>query len=380
MRGSRIVYTGGDALSLWSRMQDYGKEIQAQEFPYEGLALPFSASAIINSSSVVATLLYSIGIDVNVVMPFGIGFSPGTATLLGTTQNDDIKIAGNFTQVAGGMGEDQLRGSANLLWPEKFFGGLDDDHIYWSLGENIIHGGEPRLAYALDGTDTMDYSGVGAVHIESTHNAVEHKIPNFFATFDGGNDQLFSIEAVSWNASSDVVTVGPGVDLLEKPVKLEFNGETEGKGDQMSFEAVTDPLLINVVDDTMVSIQTLENQGLDAGYWAQSLEWVTGSAGDDRIYAGGGLHGVEGAGGNDLLDARLVTAFSRASPRGYDIELDGGAGNDTIVSGLGETAARGGAGSDTFVLSNLNVGDDYTTFVIEDADASDKIYVDLRMD
>ncbi|MEQ1714510.1 MAG: hypothetical protein ABL907_00770, partial [Hyphomicrobium sp.] len=374
-RGSRVVYEGPDALARWDVMMDYGKEIQAQEFPYEGLTWPFRPGAIINSSSVIATLLYVIGIDVNIQMPYGIRLSPGTATLLGTTGDDDITIRNNFTQVAGGIGEDTLRGTETAFWPEKFFGGLDDDHIVWSKGENFIHGGEPRLAYAMDGKDTVDYSGGGHVTIMSNHNAIEHKVADFIATFDGGTDKLFSIEAIDWNRESDVITVGEGVDLLEQAIELNLDDAAVGKGDQLGFLGTTAPLIINAIDSTMISVQTMANQGLDAGYWANSVEWIAGSAGDDLIYAGATLRGVEGGGGNDLLDGRLAPLFAGDSLRGYDIELDGGDGNDTLVSGLGRSIAAGGAGSDKFVLSNLNVGLDYTEFVIEDANAEDALYV-----
>ncbi|MEZ5898972.1 MAG: Ig-like domain-containing protein [Hyphomicrobiaceae bacterium] len=376
-RGSRVVYTGPDALSLWQTMMDYGKEIDAQQFPYEGLAWPFSPGAIMNSSSVVATLLYSVGIDINANMPFGIRNSPGTSTLLGTSGADEITLGGNFTQVAAGFGDDILRGTETLLWPEKFFGGLDDDTIMWSKGENIVHGGEARTPYALDGLDTIDYSGVGLVHIVSTKHAVEHKVADFVSAFDGGSDQLFSIEAITWNRETDIVTVGQGVDLLEKPIMLNLDDSAGGKGDELSFFDNTAPLLVNAIDADMISIQTIANQGLDAGYWAQSVEWLAGSSGDDRIYVGATLLGAEGGQGDDLLDGRLAPAFTSASPLGYDIELYGGDGNDTIVAGAGYTMAEGGAGADIFVVSTMGSGETeaYPELVITDAGAQDKLYI-----
>lgn len=374
-RGSRIVYQGPDAFDLFQTMQDYGQEIAAQEFPYEGYAWPFSPGAIMNSSSVVATLLYIIGIDVNENMPTGIRLSPGTSTLLGTTNDDDITIRNNFTQVAGGLGYDTLRGSDNITWPEKFFGGLDDDTIIWSRGENIVHGGQPRLTYGEDGIDTIDYSGAGAVHIIANKHAMEHKFADFISAFEGGSDQLFSIEAVAWDRTTDTVTAGQGVDLLEKPVLLDLKDSDAGRGDKLGFADTNAPLVVNTIDDTMISIQTAENEGLDAGYWAQSVEWLAGSAGDDRIYAGGSLTYVEGGSGNDIIDGRFAPMFTGRSENGHDIELNGGDGDDVIVSSLGWSSATGGAGADTFVLSHFNVGDEFTTFVIEDATAEDKLYV-----
>ena len=377
-RGSRVLYQGSDASLKWQTMQDYGLEIQAQTFPYEGIAWPFGPHPIMNSSSVVATLLYVIGIDVNLSMPFGVRFSPGTSTLLGTTGDDDITIRNNFTQVAGGEGFDTLRGTDNLLFPQKFYGGLDDDTIVWSKGENIVHGGQARLPYALDGKDTIDYSGVGDVYIISGRHPVEHKTPNFIADFEGGQDQLFSIEEVDWFRDKDNVRVGEGVDLLEAPVRLDLNdAPTDGKGDELGFLGSSKPLIINAVNDTMISVQTIANQGLDAGFWAESVEWIAGSAGDDLIYTGATQIGAEGGAGGDLIDARLVPAFTAASPAGWDIEIDGGTGDDIIVSNIGWTTAKGGDGADKFILSGLNVGALGTEFRIEDASLDDSLFIPL---
>lgn len=371
-RGSRVVYAYADALTFWKQMMDYGVEIQAQEFPYEGVSWPFSPGAIINSSSVVTSLLNSIGVNINFNMPFGLRLSPGTSTILGTTHDDDITIRGSFTQVAGGFGEDILRGSDNVLWPEKFYGGDDNDTINWSNGEDIIHGGQPRLPYALDGTDTVDYSGVGSVYIVTTQHAVEHKVPNLTASFNGGGDQLFSIEAIKWYEETDIIRLGQGVDLLETPVRLNLDQSSGGRGDELGFQDTAAPLIINVVDNDLISVQTEENAGQDAGYWAQSVEWITGSAGDDRIYAGGSLKGAEGGDGNDTVDGRLAQPLSLTSPKGFDIELSGGNGNDTLISGTGYSIATGGAGADRFVLSAMST---QTEFVIADADSNDTLYV-----
>ena len=374
-RGSRILYQGANALSLWQQMQSYGHEIQSLHLPYQGLSWPFGPNATINSNSVVASLLLSIGIDVNGHLPYGAGFAPGTSTLIGTTGNDDISLGGNFTQALGGSGKDALHGTLTLLFPEKFYGGLDDDRFFFSQGENIIHGGQPRLPYALDGVDTVDYAGAGEVTINVGQNAVEHKTPDFLAQFNGGSDQLFSIEAVSYFKERDIVHFGPGVSLLEKPVVMNLDdAPAGGRGDELGFLGSSDPLIINAVNANTISIQTISNQGLDAGIWAQSVEWIQGGSGDDLIYTGSQI-GAEGGGGNDLLDGRLATPFTGAGLDGWDISLDGGDGNDTIVSGLGWTTAKGGAGSDRFILSNMNVGDNATEFRIEDASSDDTLYV-----
>ena len=61
----------------------------------------------------------------------------------------------------------------------------------------------------------------------------------------------------------------------------------------------------------MISVQTIANQGLDAGYWAESVEWIAGSQGDDLIYAGATVYGAEGGDGDDLIDGRFAEVRRR---------------------------------------------------------------------
>jgi Ca2+-binding RTX toxin-like protein len=87
------------------------------------------------------------------------------------------------------------------------------------------------------------------------------------------------------------------------------------------------------------------------------------------------MTGAEGGDGNDMLSGRSSTPMSGLSPRGFDIELSGGTGNDTLISGTGRSLASGGAGADTFVLSSLSGPSGVTEFVIADADTSDRLFV-----
>ncbi len=375
-RGSRVIAASPQALTLWDAMSNYGTELDLQQHPYTGISWPFGPSPTINSSSAVASMLWSVGIDINLMMPFGIRLSPGTSTLLGTTQVDEIELGGSFNQVVGGFGEDVLRGSQTSSGIEKFYGGHDEDRIYWSNGENIIHGGEPRLSYVLDGLDTIDYSGVGHVTFYNGRHIVEHKTPNFITVFEGGSDQLFSIEKVSWLRGKDIVTVREGIDILEVPIEFNLDDSPQGgAGDELIFTDSNEPLIFNVVDGSIISVQTIQNAGQDAGIWAHSVETLVGSGGDDLIYAGSTVTVAGGGRGDDILDGRLADAFSGASPLNYDIELYGNDGNDTIISGSGWTIAHGGEGSDLFVLSAMGAGDEIPEFVILDASSDDKLYV-----
>jgi Ca2+-binding RTX toxin-like protein len=374
-RGTRVIVEGVDALSTWDVISFYGADIEAQQLPYIAASWPFSATPTVNSTSVIASLLWWAGYEISTVMPYGIRLSPGGSTLLGSSADDELQASETFTTILGGGGNDVIRGFNNLIWIEKLYGGEGDDTLYWSYGENILHGGQPGLAYVNDGLDTVDYAGAGTVYIVSSKHAVEHKVADYRATFEGGSDQLFSIEQVAWDTRSDRIIAGEGVTLLEKPLVLDMQGSASGLDDRFDMTGSTAPLIINAVNNTAHSIQTVSNSGLDAGFWVRGIEWLTGSESDDRIYAGPSVRVVEGGDGNDLIDARLAEPGSGASPLGYDIELYGGDGKDILVAGPGRTYAHGGSGADVFVLSTMADGTLLPEFIIADADVTDRLYI-----
>lgn len=217
-RGSRPLPFHGDAFRAWETMAAYAREIESQDFPYIAYALPGSSTPTINSSSAIASLLYYAGLEPSRHLPYGVHLSPGTATLLGTGSDDTMRITGSFTTLLGGGGRDELNGGSDPHLTEKLYGGKDDDLFHWSPGYNVIHGGEPNMAYADDGIDVMDYSGAGTITISFNRHWVPHKVPNYVAVFDGGLDHLYSIERIQWNEKTDRIVLGKGVGLVEDRV------------------------------------------------------------------------------------------------------------------------------------------------------------------
>ena len=242
-RGDRDIADGSEAVTLWATLSSYAADIEAQKFPYIAAALPGSTLPTLNSSSLVASLLHHAGVDIDAAMPSGLRFSPGMATLLGTSQNDDLRIGNGFVSLLAGDGDDVLSGSNNRI--EKLYGGRGNDTFRWSGGDNILHGGQPGLAYADDGIDTVDYTGAGAVTIEAPPAGEPHVHPDFIVTHRFGQDRLFSIEEIIWDAASDRVTLGEGVGLATPSRINSQNGDTtEGGGEKASaIEAFFDPAL-----------------------------------------------------------------------------------------------------------------------------------------
>lgn len=374
-RGSRSI-SFDSAYNAWQTIASYAAEIDAQQLPYISYSFPGSVRPTINSSSVIASLLYYAGADISSNIPLGLRLSPGTTTLIGTTGNDELKLEQSFTTLLGGKGNDTLLGSDAVGQIDKLYGGEGDDILGWSKGFNIIHGGQPSLDYDRDGTDTIDYTGVGEVTISANTYDVPHVNPDFWAVHDEALDWLFSIEQIRFDGASDHVILGEGVRLGERNLYLDLRGEAGGdQGDTVDLAKLEGGLLINAAADDYTLVQARDGSGTNDGLWLQSAEWIVASDSDDLIWISPTVHGIEGGAGSDLIDARLVEAFSGASPNGYDAEIDGGAGNDRIVSGTGRTLARGGEGADQFVLAARTSGSNTVEFVIEDASADDRLFV-----
>ncbi|MCB1521515.1 MAG: cadherin-like domain-containing protein, partial [Hyphomicrobiaceae bacterium] len=376
-RGSHILNVPVPE-TTWASMASHALDIQDTQFRYTAYGLSASVNPPLNSTSFIASLMHLAGIDFATNAPRGLRLSPGSETLLGTYDNDIFSLDERINSVFSGYGEDTLQGIHNTSRIDRLYGGGDNDMFLWSRGVDFIHGGDRSLRYADDGIDTIDFSGAGNVHIILVSaNSPEHVTPDYVAYHGGHAVWMFSIERLIWNGDgTDNITTGPGLELVEIPLTMDLGGDSgDPRGDELSFEETTDGITVNAGTDTAHFIQST-GAGGPGGWWVESVEWIHGSSGNDRIYTNSELRGIEGGIGDDLIDARLISAFAGTSPEGYDIEIYGGEGSDTIVSGLGITYADGGDGSDTFVLAGLSESSGATIeFIIENADSGDSLVV-----
>ena len=239
-RGSRpLPY--GDEFGAWETMSSYARDIEAEDYPYIAFGLPNSPTPTINSSSAIASLIHYSGLDPTQQLPYGMHLSPGLATLLGTGADDRMRIEHGFTTLLGGRGADWLEGSAAYRQTEKFYGGEGDDVFRWSPGFNIVHGGQPQLDYAGDGTDVIDYSGAGEVTITFNPYWLAHRTPNFVAVSEHGIDHLFSVERIQWNAKTDRILLGGGIDLLEDDRVLQPSSSLPAAHTRVAWLVETSP-------------------------------------------------------------------------------------------------------------------------------------------
>lgn len=229
-RGAHEIASGSEAVSMWAKLVAFAADIEAQRLPYIPMTLASSSLPTINSSSLIASLLHHAGVAIDGALPSGLRLSPGMSTLIGTSRDDTLAAAHGFTTLVAGGGDDVLVGSDDGHAVDKLYGGAGDDTFRWSRGANILHGGQPGLAYAEDGTDTVDYSGAGEIRIEALPAGVPHRQADFIVTHPGGQDRLFSIEEILWDGQRDRVTLGEGVGLAALPPNADRPHDFSGLG------------------------------------------------------------------------------------------------------------------------------------------------------
>lgn len=290
-RGSRPLPYAGDEFRAWETMASYARDIEAEDYPYIAFGLPGSPTPTINSSSAIASLIHYSGLDPTRTLPYGIHLSPGTSTLLGTSGDDRLRVEHGFTTLVGGRGDDLFAGSSQLGQIEKFYGGEGDDIFRWSPGFNIVHGGQPQLRYAADGTDVIDYSGAGEVTISFNRHWIPHKSPNFVAEFESGFDHLYSIERIQWNAKSDRIVLGKGIDLLEDDRVLR-------PGAQLNDTGVRAAAIV-AHDEATIGDACTANGGDNRIVGTAADDVIDGWAGDDTLYGGEGNDALLGGVGSD---------------------------------------------------------------------------------
>lgn len=376
-RGSRVLSAPGDTQVAWTFMSALARDIDGQRLPYQSQLIASKYKFNLNSSSVVATLLHSVGLDVGSNLPYGIDRSNGWQTLIGTSGDDTLRIESTFINLVGGPGSDRFYGTNINDQYERFAGGTGDDEFFWSEGSHTYHGGQLRLDYAQDGTDTIDYTDVGEVRFDINPGRVPHLGADIIATHATGQDYLLSIERVTWGAANDTVEVGEGLDLLNENVLLDLGDQASlDAGDTIDFSFSDGAVeFVAATNDGIVFVRSHSETQDRAGLWITSAETIIATPHDDQAYIGWQVRQFDGGDGDDLIDVRDITAFAGGSPNGYDVEIIGGAGNDTIVIGNGRVFADGGSGEDRFIVSELSLsGDGMNELIIVGAESSDRLF------
>jgi len=297
-----------------------------------------------------------------------------------TTGNLTLHLP-HFDTLMGGDGDDVLTGTCGAGRVEQLYGGPGNDTFLWTPGRSLIHGGEPGLARGADGFDAVDYRGAGRIEVAASARRFGGHCCDYVVTFSGsrvgcgGIDWLTSIEALYLDPETDTLVAGPG--LADIPSRLAIDLRPVNARDacgRADFSAAGCGLSVVPADDDKVKV-TLGTG--DTPWCFDGLRALTGSCHDDHIQMSPMMRIAEGGGGDDVIDARRVTAGGASLTYGYDAEIDGGPGDDVLIACSGRTFARGGSGRDTFILPALGRASAriMTELVIADATPADCLLV-----
>lgn len=281
---------------------------------------------------------------------------------LGTDFDDVLIGSTGENRLQGGDGNDRIDGGAG---DDQLFGGAGDDFVTGGDGVDRFDGGP--------GIDTLSYAGApGTIIIDLsvglTANGAFNERADFFENAIGtaGNDSLFGSE---------------GDNVLD--------GGTAGRDRFVGAGGVDTLSYVSNARGVIIDLDVGQAfDGLDLDTFAE-IEWATGSAFDDTIYASNSALGNRidpGPGGTDRLfgGPRFDTLSYASSARAVIVDfsvglsfdgisqdqfsdfeavigsafgdqifgsngnddLDGGAGDDRISGSVGNDTLRGGAGDD----------------------------------
>lgn len=299
----------------------------------------------------------------------------GGDTIYGGSGNDSGLGGDGADLLYGGSGNDSLTGGAgaDLLWGEdgndRLFGDEGGDTITGGVGNDTLFGGEG--SDSLDGGTGNDSMEGGAGDDSYVVNASGDKVVE---GLDGGIDTVRTaltaftlgenVENLVLTATGSATGTGNGLD----------NTITGGAGSNKLFGMDGfDFLFGGGGSDTIYG----GNGGdqIDGGIGNDSMlggagdDLILGGAGNDRLFGGTENDQLFGDAGNDQLDGEdgddlLSGGIGNDSllGRAGDDVLDGGEGNDTLNGGLGHDTYTGGAGVDRFVISSVDVADDFFDF------------------
>jgi hypothetical protein len=189
-----------DADDVWQVMVQHANNIEKADLDYSVDILKEVSGGDLNSNSVVASVLHSVGLSLNSSLPVGV--SRSDAPLYGQLQymNVDDALFGtaNSDWVLGGVGNDRL------------YGRDGNDRLYGEDGNDRLHGssGDDRL-YGADGNDSLDgRAGNDALDGGSGNDRLYGSFGDDVLSAGSGNDRLYG------ESGADTLRSGSGKDAF----------------------------------------------------------------------------------------------------------------------------------------------------------------------
>lgn len=235
----------------------------------------------------------------------------GHDTIIGDAANNKLEGSDGSDSIHGSFGDDTLIGGDAR---DTLTGGADHDVLLGGNGNDVLNGGN-------DNDTLTGGSGTDWFNVRDGHDVI--------TDYQFGDTLRFDYAGADYTIRSqqNLVEFVYLLNTDENQSSATIAGTTLtldlGDGiDSLTLENLVDTQLTTAIDAAM-AFSLDDNNSL------------TGTSGNDTIFAGAGEDSVFGSGGDDLLygeqDSDLV---------------HGGNGDDTILGGLARDTLTGGAGED----------------------------------
>lgn len=281
----------------------------------------------------------------------------GQDVVYGGAGNDTAYASLDGDLVYGGDGADSLIGGGYSIGPgDSLYGDAGDDTLTGGGGADLLYGGNDRDLLQMSGPlgadtliggeggidfDTVDLQGVGT-GLNVLYSANEAgTITDGAATATFAEIEAFNLTEFNDNLNGSVSTLalsvfaGAGSDTI-----------TGGSGADTIFGGLGDDLISGGLGNDSIRA----DEGDDTVY---------GGGGNDTIFGFEGSDSVDGGDGDDFINTRTSTGTglpdqgysglyaADTDPNNDRDTVEGGAGNDTILTGDDDDLIYGGSGADS---------------------------------
>ncbi len=343
------------------------------------------------------------------VLAIGNGLSNA---ITGGTGSDTLFGADGFDFLYGGAGNDSLDGGADgdVIYGgsgnDNTWGGEDADQIYGGIGNDSMAGGTGAdrllgedgndhltgdegsdLLYGGNGNDSL-FGGEGADYLDggAGNDSMDGGAGDDTYVVGSANDRVVEGADGGIDTVRTTLTKFTLADNLENLVMTSASAST-GTGN-----ALDNTITGGNGSDKLFGMDGFDflfgGSGSDSLYGGNGNDQIDGGIGNDSVQGGAGFDTILGGVGNDKLfggtegdiiygdagndrlegedgEDRLFGGIGNDSLLGgtSDDWLDGGDGVDQLNGGLGYDVYMGGAGADRFIISSMDMADDFLDFV-----------------
>jgi Ca2+-binding RTX toxin-like protein len=319
---------------------------------------------------------------------------PNPNIIVGTTGADSL---------TGTSGDDQINGRDGA---DVINGGDGDDRLYGEGGnDTFIAGAGNDIIYGGSGVDRVDFSAISSdVTVDLSEGTASSSetgydtLSSIEAVVGGsGNDTLIgstAAEILIGGAGDDTIIGGGGADAIDGGQgtdTLDMSRQSDG----VSVNLANGTFTADGASGTVANVEiVLAGDGDDTLIGSSAAETLIGGEGNDTISGGGGADYLDGGAGTNTLDLSANSSgvsvdlgSGTGTVSGESVSLtnfeivQGGSGNDTLISSSGDDTLRGGDGNDTIRsgggMDSLDGGAGVDT--LDFSSASSDLTVDLSL-